>query len=45
MSNRVLISTRKGLFDLQRAAKDNWQIKGSYFLGSPVTSTLPTEKA
>ena len=45
MSDHILISTRKGLFDLRRASKDNWKIKGTHFLGSPVTFTLPTEAA
>ena len=40
MSDRVLVGTRKGLFDLRRAA-GGWNIAGVHFLGDPVTAILP----
>jgi hypothetical protein len=40
MSNRLLVSTRKGLFSLLRAS-DGWQITGVSFLGENVTLALP----
>jgi photosystem II stability/assembly factor-like uncharacterized protein len=42
MSDRILISTRKGLFDLRRKGADDWSIKGEHFMGSAVTFCLPT---
>ncbi len=44
MSDRILLSTRKGLFDLRRKGKDNWSIAHEHFLGSPVTFALPVKK-
>ena len=45
MSDRILISTRKGLFDLRRNRKNDWAITHEHFLGNPVTYTLPTSNA
>ncbi len=40
MSNRILVGTRKGLFELRRFAK-GWDVSAVHFLGDPVTATLP----
>jgi hypothetical protein len=40
MSERLLLSTRKGLFDLRRDSKNAWSIAGRNFLGSPVSNAL-----
>ena len=40
MSDRILVSTRKGLFDVNRA-NGGWTIAGSAFLGDNVTLALP----
>jgi len=45
MSDRILLSTRKGLFDLRRKGKDDWVIRGEHFMGSAVTFALPTKDA
>lgn len=39
MSDRALISTRKGLFVLRRSGKD-WEIATTSFMGAPVTMAL-----
>jgi hypothetical protein len=39
MQNRILVSTRKGLFELGRGAK-NWSIKDASFVGDNVTLAL-----
>ncbi|MES2151414.1 MAG: sialidase family protein [Pseudomonadota bacterium] len=39
MSSRALLSTRKGLFELQRKA-GGWDIAAIHFLGEPVSFTL-----
>ncbi len=43
MPHRAWVATRKGLFELQRAASagGGWQIAGVSFLGDPVTMLLP----
>jgi len=40
MSNRMLIGTRKGLFQVARSDKGDWQIVASWFLGDPVSQVL-----
>lgn len=40
MSDRVLVSTRKGLFDIRRDPAGGWARAASSFLGSPVSMTL-----
>lgn len=40
MSDRLLVSTRKGLFIAQRQTRDNWTPGTPHFLGDPVTMTL-----
>lgn len=39
MTDRAMISTRKGLFDLIRGA-DGWRLAASHFLGEPVSAAL-----
>jgi hypothetical protein len=39
VNNLVLVSTRKGLFTVERT-RDTWQIAGVDFLGDNVTLTL-----
>jgi photosystem II stability/assembly factor-like uncharacterized protein len=39
MSDRLLVATRKGLFDVRRAAS-GWRIAGTAFLGDPVSMVL-----
>jgi hypothetical protein len=41
MAERLLIGTRKGLFAVERRAKE-WRISGAYLLGDPVTIVLPS---
>lgn len=38
MADRILVATRKGLFDLRRSNGAQWQIEGRAFLGEPVSS-------
>jgi hypothetical protein len=40
MSERILVGTRKGLFELKRFAR-GWDVAGVHFLGDPVTAVLP----
>jgi hypothetical protein len=40
MSERLFVSTRKGLFELRRGAA-GWSIHSAHFLGDPVTLCLP----
>jgi hypothetical protein len=40
MSDRILVATRKGLFDLRRDAKGAWTLARESFLGSPVSMVL-----
>ena len=40
MSDRVLIATRKGLFDVQRTRSGSWTVARESFLGSPVSMVL-----
>ncbi|HEY0877348.1 MAG TPA: exo-alpha-sialidase [Zeimonas sp.] len=44
MSDRAWVATRKGLFELRRAA-DGWRIGPVHFLGEPVTAVLPPDRA
>src|SRR6185437_12517276 len=39
MSDRLLVGTRKGLFDLRRT-RDSWTIAGTSFLGDPISMLL-----
>ena len=39
MSERILVGTRKGLFDLRRA-KDGWRVERTSFVGDPVSMLL-----
>ncbi len=39
MSDRMLIGTRKGLFDLRRSGS-GWAMAGRHFLGEPVTAVM-----
>jgi photosystem II stability/assembly factor-like uncharacterized protein len=39
MTDRLLVATRKGLFDLRRAA-GGWRIAGTAFLGDPISMVL-----
>lgn len=39
MSDRLLVSTRKGLFDLQRDSND-WRVTRTSFLGTPISFAL-----
>jgi photosystem II stability/assembly factor-like uncharacterized protein len=41
VSDRLFVSTRKGLFILKRAASGAWGIAATAFLGDPVVVTLP----
>jgi hypothetical protein len=41
MSDRILVGTRKGLFDMRRGAR-GWDVHGFHFLGDPVTALLRT---
>jgi len=40
MSDRILMATRKGLFDVRRGPSGAWAIARESFLGSPVTMML-----
>lgn len=40
MSDRLLLSTRKGLIDLRRSGAGAWEIARTSFLGSPVSAAL-----
>lgn len=40
MANRLLVATRKGLFDLQRDTSGEWGIVNRSFLGDPVSMML-----
>ena len=40
MSDRILIATRKGLFDVRRSASGGWASVRESFLGSPVSMCL-----
>lgn len=44
MSDRLLVGTRKGLFELTRG-KDRWDIADTHFLGDPVTAVLAHDGA
>ncbi|HEY7578286.1 MAG TPA: hypothetical protein VH855_11880 [Acetobacteraceae bacterium] len=39
MSDRLLVGTRKGLFELRRG-RDNWSIAATHFLGDPISMTF-----
>jgi hypothetical protein len=41
MSDRLLIGTRKGLFEFGRTRKSGWTIAKTAFLGDPVSMVLP----
>ena len=41
MADRLLVSTRKGLFCLGRSGRGRWQVERVCFLGDNVTLTLP----
>lgn len=41
MTPRILVGTRKGLFDLGRSADGSWKVERVHFLGDPVTWVLP----
>lgn len=43
MSDRALIATRKGLFELLRA-RDGWTMAQRHFLGDPVSMVLPDRR-
>jgi hypothetical protein len=40
MSDRLYVSTRKGLFAFDRASRGEWQVVGVSFLGDPITAFL-----
>ncbi|MET0546088.1 MAG: hypothetical protein ABWZ40_07240 [Caulobacterales bacterium] len=40
MSERLILSTRKGLFDLRRSGANQWRVAEKHFLGSPVSISL-----
>ena len=40
MAERLIVSTRKGLFDLRAGAGGQWDVERTSFLGSPVSSAL-----
>lgn len=40
MSERLLVATRKGLFDLRRRTGGKWDVAGRHFLGEPVSMLL-----
>ncbi len=44
MANRLLLSTRKGLFDLRRDSANTWHIDSFQFEGRPATFTLRDPK-
>ncbi len=44
MSDRLLISTRKGLFDLRRSSTNAWSIDSFQFEGRPATFTMRDPK-
>ena len=39
MSERILVGTRKGLFDLRRK-RSGWEVEKVHFIGDPVTAVL-----
>jgi photosystem II stability/assembly factor-like uncharacterized protein len=41
MPHRAWVATKKGLFELQRAADAHWSIARASFLGEPVSAVLP----
>jgi len=41
MSDRLLVATRKGLFQYARTGADSWQVARTSFIGDPVTMVLP----
>ena len=41
MADRLLVSTRKGLFCLGRSGRGRWPVERVCFLGDNVTLTLP----
>ncbi len=43
MSDRLLIGTKKGLFDLRRD-RGGWQIASRHFLGDPISMLLPDRR-
>jgi hypothetical protein len=40
MSDRLLVGTRKGLFQIERRGAGRWDIARSWFLGAPVSMVL-----
>ncbi len=40
MTKRLLVATRKGLFDLHQQNTGDWQVANSHFLGEPVSMVL-----
>ncbi|TNE41138.1 MAG: exo-alpha-sialidase [Alphaproteobacteria bacterium] len=40
MSDRLLVSTRKGLMDVRRGRGGDWRVENVHFLGVPVVNTL-----
>ena len=47
MSDRVLVATRKGLFDFRRVSAggvSTWEHAGVSFVGEPVTIVLPDDR-
>ncbi|WP_456282085.1 exo-alpha-sialidase [Cupriavidus sp. JZ107] len=40
MNDRLLVATRKGLFEIERQPEGQWQQTGAHFLGEPVTMVL-----
>lgn len=40
MSDRLLVATRKGLFQLQRSQDGQWELAQTHFLGEPVSMVL-----
>ena len=40
MSDRLLVATRKGLFQYARTGADSWQVARTSFIGDPVTMVL-----
>ncbi len=41
MSDRILVATRKGLFEIVRKARERWDVSPIGFMGDHVSMVLP----
>ena len=44
MADRLLVGTRKGLFEIARR-NGTWDVAAAHFLGDPVSAVLATKEA